>query len=589
MAVRMILAVALSLVCRIALADTIDSLMSVYVQADGDEKIAVANEIFVQYRNDGFTDFDITFTDDDYILGSNVNFWYGEYCYEKSDFETARKYSLLALPYFEEGGIDSEIADCHNSVAVSSIHLGDYLAAIAHLNKCYELDLRTGDEARISSSLNSLADLYLTIGQPEAAKNYILQSLEIEQRLKRSAPLAIRYGKVSQVYSRLGDNDLALKYARRAFELDSTDGRTLKVAIRQSQMAEIYIALGKTDTALNCLIACVNVFDSLKSDDHLATALNQLGRVWLEKGSIDKAISCYDRALVIGIALGSKPLQRNAHNGLWRCYRNTDIEKALCHLEYSSEIADSLYVEGTQQALCNYRIKFDTEALERSNIAKSQENRLIITISVILAVIFMLAIAALMYALRVKSKSQKLLQRLEHTRTAFFTNVTHEFRTPLTVILGMAQRLRSNTPHKGESPEFIGQMIERQGNTLLELINRLLDISRVKSAIGEPKRISSDIVAHIRMLTETIAEAAKEKDINFTVQLDEQVVIANYVPDYLDKILNNLLSNAIKYTSEGGRVSFKCSFAPKTMVITVDDTGQGIPADALPHVFRHFL
>ena len=100
-----------------------------------------------------------------------------------------------------------------------------------------------------------------------------------------------------------------------------------------------------------------------------------------------------------------------------------------------------------------------------------------------------------------KSRNQQVMRRMEEVRANFFTNVTHEFRTPLTVILGVSEELRKGGIGEEELKTGLN-MIGRQGKNLLELVNQLLEVAKVRSEIGDPEWRTGDIVAYTSMIVE---------------------------------------------------------------------------------------
>ena len=172
--------------------------------------------------------------------------------------------------------------------------------------------------------------------------------------------------------------------------------------------------------------------------------------------------------------------------------------------------------------------------------------------------ILMLAIAiigVLWYHLRSRNVKQIMMRDTQRVREIFFRNVTHEFRTPLTVILGISHQLEN------EDIEDIGQvrsaakMIVRQSNSLLALINQLLDISKIRSAVGEPRWRHGDIIAFTNMIIQNFQPYAESKrqELTFTHSLTQLEM--DFVPDYVQKMLSNLLSNSIKYTPQYGKIN----------------------------------
>ena len=129
--------------------------------------------------------------------------------------------------------------------------------------------------------------------------------------------------------------------------------------------------------------------------------------------------------------------------------------------------------------------------------------------------------------------------------------------------------------------------IERQGRGLLTLINQLLDISKIKSAVGNPDWKNGDITAHLTMIIESYRDYARSRNIDLHF-LAREAVKMDFVPDYVNKVMNNLLSNAFKFTPEYGKVSVSVWREGNRLFLDVSDTGQGMDKETLTHVFEPF-
>ena len=143
------------------------------------------------------------------------------------------------------------------------------------------------------------------------------------------------------------------------------------------------------------------------------------------------------------------------------------------------------------------------------------------------------------------------LKELDEVKTRLYTNITHEFRTPLTVILGMVDKLTANPTEwlsKGS------EMIKRNGQNLLRLVNQMLDLSKLESGKFQLNMVQGDVIHYLRYVVESFHSFAETKDIRLHFQTDHDQLIMDYDPDNLLNILSNLLSNAIKFTDRGGEV-----------------------------------
>lgn len=169
-------------------------------------------------------------------------------------------------------------------------------------------------------------------------------------------------------------------------------------------------------------------------------------------------------------------------------------------------------------------------------------------------------------------------------RESFFTNITHEFRTPLTVILGLSRELPNKSPDELKQD---ADAIEQQGNNLLTLINQLLDISKIKSKMGNPDWRNGNITTYVSMLVDTYRNYACSKNIDLQLFVKEPVTM-DFVPDYINKVFNNLLSNAFKFTPEHGKITVAMWHEDSNLLIEVSDTGEGMDKETANNVFNPF-
>ena len=184
------------------------------------------------------------------------------------------------------------------------------------------------------------------------------------------------------------------------------------------------------------------------------------------------------------------------------------------------------------------------------------------------------------------------LKELDSVKTKLYTNITHEFRTPLTVILGMVKQVKAY-PREWYSEGL--QMIERNGRNLLHLVNQMLDLSKLEAGAMPVHLVQGDVIAFLKYVLESFHSLAKDKNIALQFQSDREEFVMDYDPEKLREIVSNLVSNAIKFTPEGGNVSVVVeagdlsNFQNLTnLTLAISDTGFGIPEEKLPHIFDRF-
>jgi DNA-binding response OmpR family regulator/anti-sigma regulatory factor (Ser/Thr protein kinase) len=185
-------------------------------------------------------------------------------------------------------------------------------------------------------------------------------------------------------------------------------------------------------------------------------------------------------------------------------------------------------------------------------------------------------------------------KELDTFKSQLFTNLTHEFRTPLTVILGMANQLaagnwKSALEREVKEKVSLGlTLIENNGKNLLHLINQLLDLSKLENKSFKLHSIQSDIVPYVRYVTESFQSYAD--DINLSLRFITHVdsLMMDFDPEQLKQILTNLISNALKFTPSGGEIKVELSHLSGNLEMVVTDTGIGISEKDLPHVLERF-
>ncbi|MBK6901924.1 MAG: response regulator [Saprospirales bacterium] len=213
---------------------------------------------------------------------------------------------------------------------------------------------------------------------------------------------------------------------------------------------------------------------------------------------------------------------------------------------------------------------------------------------ILLAIALILGIYRFMLNRRLEQAEARRLRELDTVKTQLYTNITHEFRTPLTVILGMArQALESPKENFRQSQE----MIIRNGENLLSLVNQLLDLSRLESGKMGLRLERGDVLAYLKYLLESFHSFAESRQVQIHFLSEEEALTMDYDPAKLQQIVLNLLSNAVKFTPAGGHVYVQCSVASPSvsvgsgddfLLLKVKDTGKGIPAGHLPYIFDRF-
>lgn len=198
----------------------------------------------------------------------------------------------------------------------------------------------------------------------------------------------------------------------------------------------------------------------------------------------------------------------------------------------------------------------------------------------------------LQYQLKLEKEEAIRLKELDSFKSKLYTNLTHEFRTPLTVILGMVGQIREQPKkHLAEGT----RLIESNGKNLLKLINQLLDLSKLEDKSFQLNMEQGDIVPYLRYITESFQTYANSRNLSLRFFTTLESMVMDYDVEQIKQILTNLISNAVKFTPSGGEVLIRLSSkidqadpALQSLKIEIKDSGIGIAQKDLPHVFNRF-
>lgn len=209
----------------------------------------------------------------------------------------------------------------------------------------------------------------------------------------------------------------------------------------------------------------------------------------------------------------------------------------------------------------------------------------------VVLLLLVISLLVLLYTLRDRTKKNRILQNGEQIRSDIFAKITHEFRTPLTIILGLSKQLREQKDLSGNNTLTYINAIERQGRNLSELVNQLLDITKLQMTDDPVEWKTGNLVSFVEMIYESHSIYAREQGMELQFFCDQTEIETDFAPNHLKKILQNLLSNAVKYSEPGSKINLVLAIHekdPKKFLLKVIDQGKGIKKEDIPHIFTLF-
>jgi signal transduction histidine kinase len=198
-------------------------------------------------------------------------------------------------------------------------------------------------------------------------------------------------------------------------------------------------------------------------------------------------------------------------------------------------------------------------------------------------------------AIFIISKSIEEISHVENIKNEFFANISHEFKTPLNIILGTMQLLERNIVEENiVSKNEIDlkrhtKCIKQNSYRLLRLSNNLIDMTRIDTGYYELQLGNHDIINIIEEITLSVSSYMEEKGINLIFDTNVEETILACDPDKIERIVLNLLSNAIKYTDYGGEINVYMENIDSKVIVSIKDSGSGISQQKLPYIFERYI
>ena len=322
-----------------------------------------------------------------------------------------------------------------------------------------------------------------------------------------------------------------------------------------------------------------------------------LGQTSVELKEYEKAKDYFDTTILFATKKNMLPLVMDAYGMLSDLYEiEGNYKLAKEYYERHIVLKDSVTKVQNRKAAAELEARYQSEKkddairllnaeneLKETQIISKNNERNYLLLSLGLVVL----LSAIIYnRYKIKLRANEKLKELDQIKSRFFTNVSHEFRTPLSLILGPLEEKLNKTYDQSEKDSLL--LMHRNAKRLQNLTNQVLDLSRLEAGSMDLHLQEGDLSAAIKFISSTFLSLAESKGLSYRQEIFEGPYKACYDRDKLEKMLNNLLSNAFKFTPEGGSVDLKATIDAGKLVVEIKDSGVGVPADKLGLIFNRF-
>ena len=524
-------------------------------------------------------------------------------------------YSMKALEIAEAVNDKRAILKaCYQIAEYLSEYQHNYDVALLYYQQILEICKADSAEAGMAGVLNDMGNVYKLTGNDSLALSLYNESLHIAERLKHRHSIANAYRNIGELYFQKKNFQDAFTYYSKCYETGCD--KCPPIAFHQVliNMGQVYLAAGDDKNALKFFNKSLSLADSADANYERAVSYSALADVYQSEHNTAAAVEHYRTALNLASNANSLSLRKESALKLSEAYsRRKNYKEAYKYLELSKSIADSLHKIGEAENLSRLETKFEfqnlkaqkelDEARADEEIREQAQQKYIFLAGFLLVTVF---VAVIYSNFRRKKKDNAVLERqklqieemsgeiheADQKKLSFFTNISHELKTPLTLILGPTEKLIAGNTNNQNSGLL--SIIRRNTLHLHNLINQLLDIRKLDTGNIKLRVAEGDIAGYCKGIYSTFCHIAEENNITYSFHTSEETIIGWFDRDILEKALNNLLSNAFKYTPQGGTICltlsaiFKPEHEPAQVEIVVRDNGKGIPDDQVQYVFDRY-
>ncbi|WP_436516036.1 hybrid sensor histidine kinase/response regulator transcription factor [Ekhidna sp. To15] len=506
-----------------------------------------------------------------------------------------------AIEQFQK--VEELAIEARDSVTIGSVNnnIGNTYLNQAMLQKAlehYQISLRMGDDGIQKVSLINIAITYASLDQLEKAREYYQQAIEKQGDNSNPNHLAFIYKNLGIVEKKSGNFDEALAMFNKALAINQNLSNDYQISDLFYSIGNLYFDQKKYNDALIEYQKSLEIREQIQHQVGRCFSLIAMGMTYQELNQHDKAISLLLEADMLAGEINMVTAKNDISQILSNIYASVeDYKKAYEYQVAFKQFSDSLKTIRNEEKIAELEEKYQNEQKQQEIDLLSAENEISslqiqrqesLRNYLLLGAVLLITLLGVIYnQYKIKARANNRLKDLDHLKTSFFTNISHEFRTPLSLILSPVQKLLSENPPTGTRKDL--GLIQKNATRLLELTNQIMDLSKLEAGKLTLDVRHGNLKEFLEILTASFESLALAKKIDFTISLDNLPEQAYFDEDKLQKILTNLLSNAFKFTPANGSVELIVYSKKEDEVsISIKDSGPGIAPAELKEIFERF-
>lgn len=537
---------------------------------------------------------------------------------------------------------DKNLGDAHAYVGRALVKQDKHDSALVMYNRAltfYEALNNTFLQARIH---NALGYLYLKQSAYASALEAFYEALNLIEQLgpENEHSLASLLNNIGNIHYFQENYDQALENYMDAYEFKKTHGDSSSLANTINNIGIIHEARNEFVQAISYYERALAIYEKVGNIEMQCNTLHNMGIIALQQNNLEEAESLYQQCLAIGhrhnndygklngyagltsleaqllhqekaIAYADSAItlidkteryerKKEVYESIFDMYKKLgNYERALDYHLLITEVNDSLFNLKRTRQLEELHTRYSTEKkeqeiklLQQEKLQAQTRNRLWITVFILT---FLLAVFVIYIFFIRHRKSLVLLEKekeLDRFKSRFFANISHEFRTPLTLIQGPLHELKQQETN--DKKQRIYHLMQKNVDTLLRMVNQILDLAKIEAGKRELKLETAEVVKLIRQWVMSFHSLAETKNIQLTFSSACSRIETKLDVQAMETMVNNMLSNALKYEIKGGCVEIFVDVVrlsesqQRALAVNVKNYNSFIPSSDLEKIFHRY-
>ena len=493
------------------------------------------------------------------IYGSLLN-GLGLAYYHQSRYNEALTSFFHALKIFSDSKNIPRLANLNNNIGLVYHDLQDLDKALVYYSRSFEYAINLKSITQAGRSSNNIGLIYTQKKEFSSAIKYYLLSLDYKSKTNDQNGISAVYLNLGVTYKQLKDYPRAMEYLDLSEKIKIKLDDQLGLLNVQDGKADILIRQKRFEEAKIITLKNLKLLKQLNTTEPKTTVFNRFYDLYESQGNYKEALAWYIR---------------------------------------NAQLKDSLFTAEKNNQALEIETKYETEKKEQTiKLLESEKRTQRLWRYILLGTTFMVCIIYFLQRSRANKTKELLLIQRDYTnklketdllKTRFFSNISHEFRTPLTLIIApIEDKLNSST--LSDEDKYDLQIVKRNANRLLELVNQLMDLSKLEANKMELQLNFGNLETFLKVLVTSFKSFANQKQIHFIQHIQFRNTEIKFDADKIEKIVTNLLMNAFKFTQPDGTVSITANdfLHPEKFSIIISDTGIGISEEDQLHLFSPF-